>query len=250
MSDEQQIAAKNHFDKVAISLSQCMDSNTNGLEDECSICLEVPKANDIAITPCSHVFCSKCLLDSLKIKGKAQKKRDDYSECPFCAVNIRVSSIRFTKSLVTKSIPTDIEEKAIVPRTNKQEFDAKATLEAALQGKQSSKISAILKELDCVWEQDAKSKVIIFSQYLGMLTLIGQALGKEGITSFKLDGKMSLNDRRATLKQFNSHSIETCGLGHESNACKRGSVLLASMKACGVGLNLVAASTVFIVDPW
>jgi DNA repair protein RAD5 len=29
-----------------------------------------------------------------------------------------------------------------------------------------------------------------------------------------------------------------------------GSVLLVSMKAGGVGLNLVAASTVFIADPW
>ena len=30
----------------------------------------------------------------------------------------------------------------------------------------------------------------------------------------------------------------------------KGLVLLASMKACGVGLNLTAASSVFIVDPW
>ena len=35
-----------------------------------------------------------------------------------------------------------------------------------------------------------------------------------------------------------------------SGICKRGSVFLVSMKAGGIGLNLVAASSVFIVDPW
>ena len=35
-----------------------------------------------------------------------------------------------------------------------------------------------------------------------------------------------------------------------SRDSKTGSVMLLSMKAGGVGLNLVAASTVFIADPW
>lgn len=251
MSNEQQAAANNHFNKVASSLSQCMESNTDALVDECSICLEVPRANDIAITPCSHVFCRTCLLATMKRQRETIKKEDksdeDYAICPFCAVKIRFSNIKFTKS-----IPTINEEGKLAVLTEKQEeeYDARAILEEALQGKHSSKICAVLNELDLIWKSDEKSKVIIFSQYLGMLNLVGKALNKEGITFHKLDGKMSLKDRRATLKQFNSHTIEPHGLEYQPKDSKRGSVLLASMKACGVGLNLVAASTVFIVDPW
>ena len=246
LSNEQQAAAKNHYDKVAMSLSQCIDSNSNGLRDECSICLEIPSTKDIAITPCSHVFCRKCLLDSIESQNKRGKRDEDCANCPFCMIPIKVSKVKYTKSIPMITEETKVKQ-PIIPK--EEEYDARATLETALRGKHSSKISAVMNELDLVWGVDHGSKVIIFSQYLGMLNLIGKALSEEGITHYKLDGKMSLKERRATLKQFNSHVAESESIERKWNK-HRGSVLLASMKACGVGLNLVAASTVFIVDPW
>ncbi len=240
MSDEQQIAAKSHFDKVALSLSQCMDCNSNGLEDECSICLDIPKANDVAITPCSHLFCRQCLLDAL---DKQNGGKTDTVVCPFCTVDIKASNIKFTKS-----IPPIKKKNPKLPVTKKKhEVNAREILKSALRGNLSSKISAILKELDKVWRLDQGSKVVIFSQYLGMLDLIGRTLDEKIINFYRLDGKLSLKERRYTLKQFSAYKSQD--LEHNVDS-KQGSVLLASMKACGVGLNLVSASTVFIVDPW
>lgn len=52
------------------------------------------------------------------------------------------------------------------------------------------------------------------------------------------------------IDKFNNNNPPNQELMNVEGACQRGSVFLVSMKAGGVGLNLVAASTVFIIDPW
>lgn len=69
---------------------------------------------------------------------------------------------------------------------------------------------------------------------------------------------MTRKERQVTLKSFNSFMKPTTSCAatkttedatnHQTQ--HRGTVLLASMKACGVGINLVSASSVFLVDPW
>lgn len=256
LSNEQQLAAKNHAKKVALSLTHCMESNDTNLEDECSICLEVPQTHDIAITPCSHVFCTQCLVDAIKVKNSFDIAT---ATCPNCMASIDTSQIKFTGSLANVPKQTDkqiiskrvgVHDDSTCEQKNPEE-NARKTLMAALNGGCSSKITAIKKELDHIWELDPGSKIIIFSQFLGMLDLIGTEIKQQGISTFKLDGSMSLTERRSTLKEFSSHrdlKMEISAIKEYS--IRRGAVLLASMKACGVGLNLVSASTVFIVDPW
>jgi DNA repair protein RAD5 len=127
--------------------------------------------------------------------------------------------------------------------------DARQVLENAVQGSSgSAKLTAIIKELHNVWEEDPGSKVLVFSQFLGFLDLIEQGLRSNGIAFHRLDGKLSLKQRVAVLDEFGK---STPKLNSDNESSKRmGSVLLISMKAGGVGLNLVAARTVFIADPW
>lgn len=68
--------------------------------------------------------------------------------------------------------------------------------------------------------------------------------GSQGITTFRLDGSLALKDRVKVIQEF--------GQSKKTNSAtnRKGSVLLISMKAGGVGLNLVAASSCFIADPW
>jgi len=260
---EQQMAAKSHSEKVALSLSQYMQCESSDvLTEECSICLDIPQANDIAITPCSHVFCHKCLIDALKMNDKRKDSQittsnvnatSDYGTCPNCMAQISVAQIKTTG----KQTATVCAEKMIEPSSNQgknNDFNARETLEAAVRGNRSSKVTAILNELDNIWTMDPKSKILIYSQYLGMFDLLGIELEKQGISYFRLDGKMSLKQRSSTLIEFNSSSINNNGKTNKASSdchsADRGTVLLASMKACGVGLNLVSASSVFIVDPW
>ena len=78
-------------------------------------------------------------------------------------------------------------------------------------------------------------RVLIFSQFRGMLDLIEEELPKLGLSSFKITGSTPSKERQEMTKSFND------GLRH---------VFLISLKAGGVGLNLTGADTVILVDLW
>jgi SNF2 family DNA or RNA helicase len=78
-------------------------------------------------------------------------------------------------------------------------------------------------------------RVLLFSQFTGMLDLIRQHLAKEGIDCFYLDGATPAQERLRLVNAFNS--------GEKS-------VFLISLKAGGTGLNLTGADMVIHYDPW
>ncbi len=80
------------------------------------------------------------------------------------------------------------------------------------------------------------SKVLIFSQFVGMLQMMKQDFIKEGIQFQYIDGSISAKDREKAVTQFQENHLDK--------------VFLISLKAGGTGLNLTAADYVFIVDPW
>lgn len=79
---------------------------------------------------------------------------------------------------------------------------------------------------------EEKRKVLIYSQFTSMLQLIH----KEFPQALYLDGTMSGEKRGELVHRF-----------QEDEQC---SLFLLSLKAGGVGLNLTAADTVFLFDPW
>ena len=195
--------------------------------------------DNLAVTPCSHVFCKPCLIDALNRK----KSADNGGECPICSVEVSAADVIYTQNEEDKATT---ENRQTIEKCDP--FDARKILESALKGFSSSKILSIIEELNKIWAQDPGSKVLVFSQYLGMFDFLKKELGNKGINYMQLDGKMSLKERQRVLKKFNSHNCNVTS--HKSETKQQGVVLLASMKACGVGLNLTAASSVFIVDPW
>lgn len=76
-------------------------------------------------------------------------------------------------------------------------------------------------------------KIVIFSRFTKMLGIINKALSKLHINVFYLDGKT--RQRQEIVDDFEQ--------------CKEG-VFLISLKAGGVGINLVSADTAIIYDPW
>lgn len=79
-------------------------------------------------------------------------------------------------------------------------------------------------------------KVLIFSQFLGMLSLIKDKLTKEGIKYEYFDGSSTTTQRQSAIKNFQEDE-ET-------------RVFVISLKAGGMGLNLTAADYVYLMDPW
>lgn len=97
----------------------------------------------------------------------------------------------------------------------------------------SVKITELVKSLT---EHTGNHKSLVFSQFLGMLDLIRDELGKLGIPYVYFDGGTSSAEREKAIQEFQNN--EECR------------VFLISLKAGGVGLNLTAADYVYIVDPW
>ena len=82
---------------------------------------------------------------------------------------------------------------------------------------------------------DGGHRVLIFSQFKGMLEKIEQELPALGLTSFKITGSTPAKERQDMTKAFNQGEREA---------------FLISLKAGGVGLNLTGADTVILVDLW
>ena len=81
---------------------------------------------------------------------------------------------------------------------------------------------------------DGGHRVLVFSQFVGMLSLLKDRLEQEGIEYCYLDG--STTDRAAVVEKFQSTTTIP--------------LFLISLKAGGVGLNLTGADTVVHFDPW
>ena len=199
------------------------------------------------------MFHRDCLLDLFKQTGSSKKGNVEGGSCPVCNEWFETSRI----IQIEKSGDGDVVSKYLSPEYEKEnspnsevlqrDVAARETLESALNGANSSKLEAILNELDEIWKQDPGSKILIFSQYLGFLDIIGRAMDDVGVECFRIDGKMSLKERVAMIDKFNKNAPSK---QVHDESCQRGSVFLVSMKAGGVGLNLVAASSVFITDHW
>jgi DNA repair protein RAD5 len=250
--------------QVANKLSDAAKSNSSQLEEECSICLEPISLNKSLVTPCLHMFCEDCLINFMKEKALSQavKHEDDEEQklpprilsaipsgpCPVCAENVNANKIlRISQAEPGGEVKTSYltESQASKARllTNPNDDKARQVLENAIQGANSSKMGAILSELHNIWEEEAGSKVLVFSQFLGFLDLMEQSFRSGGIPFARLDGKLSLKERVKVLEQFGKAQPKSADVGSSK---KIGSVLLVSMKAGGVGLNLVAANSVFM----
>lgn len=99
---------------------------------------------------------------------------------------------------------------------------------------ESTKVSALLRELEAL--RSSGSKSIVFSQWTAFLDLLQIPLIRSGIPFVRLDGTLNQQQREKVIKQFSEESDVP--------------VLLMSLKAGGVGINLIAASNAFVMDPW
>ena len=98
----------------------------------------------------------------------------------------------------------------------------------------SSKTAALMDILDGI-SAVGGNQAVVFSQFTSYLTEIRAVLDRRGIRHLYLDGQTPLEERRDIVTQF------------QDGDCP---LLLASLKAGGLGLNLTAANYVILLDPW
>ena len=105
-----------------------------------------------------------------------------------------------------------------------------------IQSDQKNGASAKLDVLEELLQEamDGGHRILIFSQFVSMLTILKERLNDLGIEYCYLDGQTK--DRASEVDRFQQNDSIP--------------VFLISLKAGGVGLNLTAADTVIHFDPW
>ena len=181
---------------------------------ECVVCLDVYE--DPVLTPCCHRFCRGCILGVIGTLSAAM--------CPVCRIPVRK------------------EELITVPRASRFAVDLDE------RWRPSTKISALIDDVKKTLREPlpppalppapagAVSKMVVVSQFTAMLDLVERPLASESIRFLRLDGTLSQAARAEVLRKFSSE--------------KTARVLLLSLRAGGVGLNLTAAQTCYMLDPW
>lgn len=98
----------------------------------------------------------------------------------------------------------------------------------------SGKFEQVMSDLETLIEN--KRKVLVFSPFTTHLAIYREALEQQNIKPLVLTGQSSPAERQLAIDRFMQ----------DPNAL----VLLMSLKSGGVGLNLMAADYVLMLDPW
>ncbi len=185
--------------------------------NECPICADEPMVEQ-TVTGCWHSACKKCLLDFMK----HQTDRHITPRCPSCREEI---NYRDLFEVVRHDDDPDATE-----------GKSQISLQRLGVNSSSAKVVSLIQQLRSLRKEHPKMKSVVFSQFTSFLTQIEPALTRANITFLRLDGSMAQKARAAVLAKFQEMSQFT--------------VLLLSLRAGGVGLNLTSANRVYMMDPW
>ncbi|CAH0480138.1 unnamed protein product [Peronospora belbahrii] len=201
---------------------------------ECPICLDPP--SDAVMTPCAHVLCAQCLRESLS--------NDPENGCPVCrsVVDVaRVFKLPSPPALMTQH--NNCKADARVDEIPKPASTSMVGHENDSTGFESAKLQQLLRDLNAIRLENnhtesfkQKRKVVVFSQWTSMLDMVSQLLSRHGFSYCTFHGRLNQDARERVLTKFAKDPYME--------------VLVISLKAGGVGLNLTCASVVILLDPW
>ncbi|CDO99602.1 unnamed protein product [Coffea canephora] len=231
----------------------------------CGLCSDPPE--DAVITSCGHVFCNQCICEHLSgddtlcptAKCKAHLNRSSvFSVATLrCSLSDRTtlesnSNCSFDCAYDSSKIKAAIEVlQSVTKRQNFSQVSSSSSVEegissventssvhsGGLHGKTCSKEEIKgMAESSCGSVTVVGEKAIVFSQWTRMLDLLEGCLKDCSIQYRRLDGTMSVVARDKAVKDFNT--------------LPEVSVMIMSLKAASLGLNMVAACHVLLLDLW
>ncbi|RKP06200.1 SNF2 family N-terminal domain-containing protein, partial [Thamnocephalis sphaerospora] len=215
------------------------DAVENG--EDCCVCLDA--LNEGRITPCAHFFCKLCIERVIRSNPA----------CPMCRQHVAAGTLL---ELPPEPETIDDEDEESVGDGG----DNNAASQPSTPS--STKIDALIQ---CLRATPSGVKSVVFSQWTGMLDLVEPHLHCAGIPFTRLDGKMPRKRRDEAIRRFSmpeasdntAKNSEDPMITESQRPNKRRRaelpvprVMLVSLKCGALGLNLTAASQVFMLDPW
>jgi DNA repair protein RAD5 len=208
---------------------------------ECPICTEEPMI-DPAVTACWHSACKKCLENYIS----HQTDKGEIPRCFSCRGNLNPRDVfevvRHSKDSPSGSPASVDSDDDLYSGARQMSSTPRITLRRlhplSPSASTSAKIGSLLTHLQSL---PRNTKSVVFSQFTSFLDLISPQLTRHNIHHLRFDGTMSQKIRAGVLRAFNAENAS------DPSAPR---VLLLSLRAGGVGLNLTAANRVFMMDPW
>jgi DNA repair protein RAD5 len=213
-----------------------LHSLKTGAVAECPVCLEDMDGG--VLLPCMHAACRGCVVEYLQAQDDAGKK----GECPICRHGPITEDdlIEYTTTEVkteTKSEVSDVMAGNVLGGGHQQTNGGGSERVVQIRRnnfKSSSKLDALMGHLNRIRKESPRTKSVVFSQFTGMLDLAEGCLERDGFEFLRLDGTHSQASREKTLQAFKDPDHPAL-------------VVLISLRAGGVGLNLTAASHVYML---
>lgn len=171
------------------------------IEDTCPICLD--EINNITITACGHLFCYDCIKMCL----------DNKKKCPSCNADLK------DKELLVMNLNKPVEEVNSLVR------------------KYGSKLGKLITIINQLIVHD-ETRIIIFSQWEDMLSLVSKTLAENGIGNCFVKGNVFC--RNAAIRKFKN------GKNKDDDDNK---VIMLSLKNAASGTNLTEATHIFFIEP-
>lgn len=216
---------------------------------ECDICNE-PPTDRVVSSCCGSAFCRSCVIDFMS--PALENVQREGTRCPSCRAPLTVDLNQASADVVDDgtltisgadrssddprmAMPslkemTHVSSGSILRRINLAEFTT------------STKVEALVQELVQMRQERPGSKALVFSQFVNMLDLVRWRLHSDpclqdlGLGVRIIHGGMNIQSRDTALRDFREDSSVR--------------VLLMSLKAGGVALNLTVANEVYLLDPW
>lgn len=146
---------------------ELLDSMENVVQQECSICLDKIKEEDLGITFCGHIYCYSCISTIIK----ESKTSGISSKCPNCSKSLQLDKI----FLISEKKSSEVNNLG-------------------------TKLSWIINYI----KQTPNKYRIIFSQWDYLLKEVGGVLESNGISNLYCQGNVYQKDR--VLRLFNTSS--------------------------------------------
>jgi SNF2 family DNA or RNA helicase len=188
----------------------------------CCYCREMPESAHKWVK-CPHITCYKCFLSHKVTRGWGDMA------CPICLEPIR----NFPKKLPNK-VANRIKKKGR-PKTKPETWIDQLRKEGRSDVPASAKTIAFKAQVLNWLAADKNVKIIVFSEWRGMLDVLASVCQAEEWSYEKVDGSVTFDERDNRLEEFRT-----------GNA----TILLATKRVGGVGLNLTEATRMIIMDPW
>ncbi|KAK2959094.1 putative DNA repair protein RAD5 [Blattamonas nauphoetae] len=238
----------------------------------CALCRRM--LVDPVMTPCGHSFCRRCMqIYTLMHEDSERRKMEDkrnakdnqkmkfgafrhpkrlfqqhpfspfpHLGCPVCGEKL-IKGSSLSQGLI-QSVYTLISTRKGRDIIGMEKKGSVYTLSVDLENQNSedrppvglsTKTRALVNYIKTIPPQD---KIVVFSQWTTCLDLIQEILVQNGISFARFDGGQNIQIQNQNLTQFVDTKKDSA------------QVLIASLRAGGIGLNLMSANHVVLMDKW